>query len=142
MIRRRLAVLAAIVPVLAIGGVAWRFLTPEPTITEERARLIQSGMTESEVKAILGPAGDYTHGAVVTYARGGVGDDVTGYSSGTNWWGTQGVIQVQFSADGLVESANYYPANSVRRVDFWSALKAIRPLGIKGNRHGWVAAHW
>jgi hypothetical protein len=114
MTRRRLAVLPALVFLLAIGWVGWHSFMPEPVITEERARLIQLGMTESEVQAILGgPAGDYTGDAVVTYARGGVGDDDTGYSKGTNWWGCQGVIQVQFSQGGLVESAAYYPAHAV-----------------------------
>src|SRR5262249_54019184 len=100
MTQRRLVVLATVVLVLPIAGRTLRFLTPEPVITEDRARSIQLGMTESEVRAMLGgPPGDYTGGAVVTYSRGGVGADDTGYYEGTNWWGIQGVVQVKFSKD-------------------------------------------
>jgi hypothetical protein len=143
MILRRLVVPAAFILVLVIGGVAWHFLAPEPVITEDRVQLIQPGMTEAEVRAILGgPAGDYARGAVVTYARGNVGADESGYYQGTNWWGSRGMIQVQFSTEGLVESASYYPANSATHMDFWDKLWARLTSGGKGNRHGWVAAAW
>ena len=143
MTQRRLVVLAAVALALPAGGVTWYLTRPEPVITAERARSIQAGMTESEVEALLGgPAGDYAGGAIVTYARGGVGADETGYHQGTNWWGREGVIQVQFSKEGRVESAAYYPARSVERVTLWERLWARLTLASPRNRHAWVAAYW
>jgi hypothetical protein len=140
---RRLVVLGALVLVLATGWVGWHCLMPEPVISPERADSIQPGMTQAEVTALLGgPAGDYTGLDVVTYVRGSVGADATGFFRGTNWWGRQGMIQVQFSKEGLVESAAYYPAHSVRRVDYRSKLWAIVTLGVKANRHDWVPGAW
>jgi hypothetical protein len=141
--QRGLVVLTGLT-VLAIGGaITWHCIRPEPVITEESARAIRLGMTKAEVRAILGgPAGDYTGGDAVTYSRGGVGADESGYSRGTNWWGTRGVIQVHFSKEGLVEVANYYPAHSVSPGSFWSKLWVRLKVDGKGNRHGWIAAYW
>jgi hypothetical protein len=140
---RRLLVLAAVALALSAGGLAWHLARPEPVITEERARSIQVGMTKAEVAALLGgPAGDYAANAVVTYLRGSVGGDATGYYQGTNWWGRGGMIQVQFSEEGRVESAAYYPAPFVRRLDFWERLRGGLTLAPQRNRHDWVPGGW
>src|SRR5262245_53762819 len=106
---RMLVVLATATLVLPVVGAIWSRPAPQPVITAERARQIRPGMTASDVEAIPG-------GAAVTYSRGGVGADDSRYYEGTNWWGIQGVIQVQFSEAGLVEAAAFYPAHSVQRV--------------------------
>ena len=138
MTRRGLAALAASILVLAIGGVIWHFITSEPVITVDRAGLVRVGMTASEVKEVLGgPAGDYAGEFAVTYSRGGVGEDDSGFYEGTNWWGVQGMIQVRFGKEGLVESVDFYPAHSLGRID-----SQDRPSDVKRNRHRWVPAHW
>ena len=149
MTKRTLVVLAALILILAPLALnpsfraTWFPFMPEPVITLERALSIQRGMTEAEVRAILGgPAGDYAGNAVVTYSRGGVGADETMYYEGTNWWGIQGMIQVQFNQEGRVEDWGYYYANSEQRIGFWGELRAMLPFGAKRNHHGWVAAHW
>jgi hypothetical protein len=100
-------------------------------------------MTESEVRAILGgPAGDYARGEVVTYVRGCVGADESGYYQGTNWWGRQGMIQVQFSEDGRVQSAAFYPAHVSDHLGWRDRLRARLPFMPQRNRHGWVPGSW
>ena len=142
MTRRRLMMIAFLL-VLAIGVVVvWHLTRPEPVINVERARLIQTGMSEQQVTAILGgPPGDYTGDQIVTYSRGGVGADESGYYSGTNWWGLEGVVQVHFN-QGLVENVNYYPAKFARQVDPWQTIRSLVTLRGKRNRHDWVPAHW
>ena len=100
-------------------------------------------MTASEVQAILGgPPGDYAGRVSVTYARGGVGADDSGYSKGTNWWGVRGVIQVHFDNECLAEDVGYYPACFDSRITCWDALRATLTLGTTSSRHRWVAADW
>ena len=143
MTRRAPLFLAAALFTLVLAGVGWRIVRPKPVITPERVRLIQEGMTQREVEALLGgPPGDYAGGYSVHYRRGGVGDDDSNFSDGTNWWGREGMIQVQFNAEGRVEDWGYYSANSERRLGFWAQLRAMLPVGAKRNQHGWVAAHW
>jgi hypothetical protein len=143
MTNRMLVVLATLTFVLPVVGAIWFRPAPRADVTAERARHIQTGMTARDVEAILGgPPGDYVVGAAVTYSRGGVGADESKFYEGTNWWGTQGVIQVQFSKAGLVEDANFYPAHSVRRVGLWDRPQADPPGAPPGIRHDWVAAYW
>jgi hypothetical protein len=143
MIRRTPVFLAAFVFILVVSGVGWRIVRPKPVITPERVRLIEEGMTRSEVEALLGgPPGDYSGGYMVNYSRGSVGEDDSNFSVGTNWWGREGMVQVQFNQEGRAEDWGYYQAHSVNRVDFWGKLRDVVPFGAKRNRHGWVAAHW
>ena len=143
MTNRMLVVLATVTLVLPVVGAIWSRPAPQPVITAERARLIQPGMTASDVEVILGgPPGDYVVGAAVSYSRGGVGADDSRFYEGTNWWGIRGVIQVQFSKAGLVEAAAFYPTHSVWRVGLPERQQVDPPGAPPGIRHGWVAAYW
>jgi hypothetical protein len=118
-------------------------MRPEPVITPERADLIRVGMTRSEVTALLGgPPGDYADDAIITYVRGSVGEDSSGFDRGTNWWGREGVIQVQFSEEGRVESAAFYWAHVMRRANAWGELRGILTWDMKKTRHEWVPGAW
>jgi hypothetical protein len=143
MARRTIVILTAIAFILATGSVAWHFIRPKPVITYERAEAIQLGMTRAEVIALLGgPPGDYAGGHSVTYVRGCVGEDASGFYDGTNWWGRQGMIQVQFSPDGLVESVGYYQAHSASRVGVWDTVRSMLPSGRHRCQHEWVPGCW
>ncbi len=140
---RRLVLLAAAVLALPMGWLTWHLTRPRPVITWERAQAIRVGMTRAEVESLLGgPAGDYVGDAAVTYTRGSVGEDDTGFYQGTNWWGAQGIIQVQFTDEDRVESAAYYPAHISKRVGLRERLWASWPLAPRRQRHGWLPGPW
>jgi hypothetical protein len=143
MTRQRLIVLTALVFALAVGWAGWRCYRLKLVITFERMSDIQQGMTLAEVTAIIGgPPGDYTGGDAITYMRGSVGEDSSVFYEGTNWWGREGMIQVQFDQYGRVESAGYYSARSIHRADMWSRLRTMLPFGGQRNRHEWLPGNW
>lgn len=143
MFRRRLAVIAVLIVVVVIGIVAWEYTRPVPVINQERARLIESGMSESQVIEILGGApGDYAGNQLVTYARGGVGADESLYYVGANWWGLEGMIQVHFNNARRVEQVDFYPARFTRQADAWQTIRSVATLQWKRHRHDWVPATW
>jgi hypothetical protein len=142
--RPRLITMVGVFTLFVAGGFYWQFCGGTPIITEPSADRISRGMSAAEVRKILGgPAGNCTGRARVTYARGGIGEDTSGFYEGTNWWGLTGMIQVHFDKEGLVKSAVFYEARSVQSVGFWDELVDL----FKGHRftrhqHDWVAAHW
>ena len=116
-------VLFASVPVVVA---IWQLQKKVPVITENSCNSIQVGMTESEVEAILGaPSGDYTGGGgTFTYDRDvNFFDGSNGYDDATNWWGTLGVIQVNFNELGLVKSTQFCRLFHTERCNLWDLLK-------------------
>ena len=143
MARRTLIVLTGTVFGLTVAAASWHFIKPKPVITGERADAIQVGMTKAEVIALVGgPPGDYAPGEIITYVRGCVGADSSGFYEGTNWWGREGMIQVQFNEQGLVDSVGFYPAHVSYRTGTWSNLRAMLPYGGQTQRHEWVPGCW
>jgi hypothetical protein len=93
-------------------------------VTRENYLRIQPGMTRAEVKAILGPPGDYTSGPVAS-PHGSKADPVTAATvlgvsldSGNCWADDAGFVVVLFDNQGRVETAVFEPYIRERQGQF------------------------
>jgi hypothetical protein len=116
--RKRLVLLAGLVLV----GTAAFSLWPRPDrITKANFDRIKEGMSQADVEAILGPAGDYSTGRrLFIFESAGLSRDqiseseVDAAQSGLCWEGDTGRIDVAIGPNG-VSSAIYSSAHKIKQ---------------------------
>jgi hypothetical protein len=102
----------------------------DPPINRHDYAKIKAGMTQSEVTALLGPAGDYREELRVVWTRWSSASwgDMAGEQA--IWFGDLGTIQVAFTRNGTIGGAAFYePEDWVRpqrshsiAFDWWTNL--------------------
>jgi hypothetical protein len=118
--RRRL-ILASIVGLLLFGYFLLWLTSPGPGMNRRGFDLIQPGMSEAEVIAILGAEpGDYITGKVevewrlslsefslrmpiADFRANASNEEASGVTGLTEWYSDEGIIRIRFDADGLVQ---------------------------------------
>jgi hypothetical protein len=123
--RKLLVALAVLAAVIAAGVVAvWLQPSPPSRVTRENFDLINAGMSQEEVYAILGPPGDYTTKQRIPLApapelRSGL----------TEWRADNAIYWVRFNRNGggdVVTDSGFWPNVEPDRPEPISFLERVR----------------